>query len=178
MTRPERKDIRSLDGVWTERFSASHSKESEDRRARGRFLRRQMTMPEKILWSKLRRDALGVHFRRQHPLGPFTVDFYCHEAWLVVEVDGRFTHEYHEEEDRARDAYLRGHGVEVVRFTASAVTKDVWQVVGAIRDAIARRLAPSPKGEVPAASRAEGATGSTASRRPRRAGARGNGEAL
>jgi very-short-patch-repair endonuclease len=123
-----------------------------------------MTMPERILWSKLRRNALGVHFRRQHPVGHFTADFYCHEAWLVVEVDGRSTHDYHEAEDRARDAYLRAHGLEVIRFSASAVTKDVWQVVGTIRDVIARRLAaPSPKGEVPASSRAEGAPSSTAS---------------
>jgi hypothetical protein len=39
------------------------------------------------MWSRLRNHGLGVKFRRQHPIGPYMVDFFCREAGLVVEVD-------------------------------------------------------------------------------------------
>lgn len=52
-------------------------------------LRKNMTEAERILWSALRRKQLsGKRFRRQHPIETFIVDFYCHEARLVIEVDG------------------------------------------------------------------------------------------
>ena len=47
-----------------------------------------MTPAEKILWQELRANKLGVHFRRQQAIAGFIVDFYCHKAGLVVEVDG------------------------------------------------------------------------------------------
>ncbi|RYB05373.1 DUF559 domain-containing protein [Lichenibacterium ramalinae] len=56
--------------------------------ARARRLRRAMTPPELRLWSALRRRPEGRKFRRQHPLGPYVLDFYCDEARLGVEVDG------------------------------------------------------------------------------------------
>ncbi len=51
-------------------------------------LRRRMTPEERIVWQEVRGNRLGVHFRRQHPLPPYIVDFYCHQARLVVELDG------------------------------------------------------------------------------------------
>jgi len=57
-------------------------------RDRARSLRRTMTAPERALWSLLRRKHLGLHFRRQHPIGPFVLDFYCASARLCVEIDG------------------------------------------------------------------------------------------
>ncbi len=57
--------------------------------ARANELKRSMTEVEKILWKELRNRKLNGHkFRRQHPIGQFIADFYCHEAKLVVEVDG------------------------------------------------------------------------------------------
>ncbi|MCP1642776.1 very-short-patch-repair endonuclease [Pseudomonas citronellolis] len=54
-----------------------------------RELRRRQTDAERLLWSRLRdRRLLGWKFRRQVPLGPYVVDFYCHERQLVVELDG------------------------------------------------------------------------------------------
>ena len=54
-------------------------------------LRREMTPPEKLLWQALRRDQLGHRFRRQHPVGPYVLDFFCARAGLCVEVDGEHT---------------------------------------------------------------------------------------
>ncbi|MFH1160030.1 MAG: endonuclease domain-containing protein [bacterium] len=63
---------------------------------RAREQRKNMTPAERRLWYRIRGKALGVKFRRQHPINRFIADFYCHEARLVVEVDGG----YHEEEDQ------------------------------------------------------------------------------
>ncbi|MBN1438879.1 MAG: DUF559 domain-containing protein [Anaerolineales bacterium] len=53
-----------------------------------KHLRRTMTPAERLLWSRLRRKALGFHFRRQAPVGKYILDFYCVNAKLAVEVDG------------------------------------------------------------------------------------------
>ena len=59
-------------------------------RARRGQLRRDGTIPERLLWGLLRdRRLQGVKFRRQHPIGPYIVDFYCASCGLVVELDGR-----------------------------------------------------------------------------------------
>jgi very-short-patch-repair endonuclease len=56
---------------------------------RARELRRQMSLPEIVLWQALRKARLGgLRFRRQHPIGPYIVDFYCPAARLAIEVDG------------------------------------------------------------------------------------------
>ncbi len=55
---------------------------------RARELRRDMTSAEKVLWNELRGNKLGVHFRRQQIIAGFIVDFYCHRAGLVIELDG------------------------------------------------------------------------------------------
>ena len=100
---------------------------------RARSLRREMTLPEGMLWQALRQRPNGLKFRRQHPIGRCIVDFYCPAAQLVVEVDG----ESHSAADRAerderRDAWLRGQGLRVVRFAAPDVVRDVHSVVTAI----------------------------------------------
>jgi very-short-patch-repair endonuclease len=54
-----------------------------------RKLRREMTDTERILWSTLRSRRLGgFRFRRQHPIGPYVVDFVCLEKRFIVEIDG------------------------------------------------------------------------------------------
>jgi very-short-patch-repair endonuclease len=65
-----------------------------------------MTKPERILWNALRNRQLdGHHFRRQHPIGDFIVDFFCAEARLVIEVDGD-SHAGQREYDARRTAWL------------------------------------------------------------------------
>jgi very-short-patch-repair endonuclease len=68
-------------------------------------LRHEMTPAEKILWEELRANRLGVHFRRQQVIQGFIVDFYCHKAGLVVEVDGDI-HDLQKEEDERREKVL------------------------------------------------------------------------
>ena len=90
---------------------------------RARALRRTMTLPEVILWRHLRGDALaGLRFRRQHPVGPYILDFFCHAARLAIEIDGGA----HESTDRAahdrrRDRWLTGQSIRVLRFAARDV---------------------------------------------------------
>jgi very-short-patch-repair endonuclease len=57
-----------------------------------------------------------LKFRRQHPIAPFIVDFYCAGASLVVEVDG-MSHDKRADEDEQRTEFLRGQGCRVVRYT-------------------------------------------------------------
>ena len=57
--------------------------------ARARDLRRTMTLPEVLVWQHIRGRRLdGIRFRRQHPIGPYILDFFCEDARLAVEVDG------------------------------------------------------------------------------------------
>jgi very-short-patch-repair endonuclease len=95
-----------------------------EKAARSRQLRAESTWPEKIVWGMLRSGRLGgLKFRRQHPIGPYTVDFFCHEIGLVVEVDGA-SHEDRAEEDRQRTAYLEHQGLRVFRVTNADVSSD------------------------------------------------------
>src|SRR5215472_6034836 len=77
---------------------------------RARQLRRDMTLPERLLWREVRGRALGPRFRRQVPIGPYVVDLYCPQAKLVVEVDGDF-HGDRMIEDRDRALWLDAQGI-------------------------------------------------------------------
>ena len=99
---------------------------------RAREMRRKPTEPERRLWQKLRRKQLdGYKFRRQHPIGRFIVDFYCHQARLVVEVDGD-SHAFQEEYDAARTAWLEAQGLHVIRFDNHTVITNLDGVLQAI----------------------------------------------
>ena len=74
--------------VAHERKLVQRSGMTTARRDFARQLRRRQTSAEELLWQQLRGSRLGVKFRRQMPLGPYTVDFLCVWAKLVVEVDG------------------------------------------------------------------------------------------
>lgn len=102
-------------------------------RDRARSLRRAMSLPEVLLWQQLRPSPAGLRFRRQHPLGPYVLDFHCSGRGLAVEVDGAF-HNFagQAERDRARDAWLAGQGVTVMRVAAVDVLADVEAVVAAV----------------------------------------------
>jgi very-short-patch-repair endonuclease len=89
---------------------------------RAKRLRRDMTLPEVLLWRELRRRQWGMHFRKQHPIGPYVLDFYCSEHRLAVEVDGA-VHDLPEQarHDERRDAWLRQQGIRLLRFRAADV---------------------------------------------------------
>ena len=106
-------------------------------RDRAKDLRRKMTQPERTLWALLRRNELGWHFRRQHPVGPYILDFYCAVAKLAIEVDGP-VHAERAEQDARRAAWLAKEGIKVVRFS----TEEVEGRPAAVLTAIARAAPP------------------------------------
>lgn len=90
---------------------------------RARQLRRDLSLPEVILWECLRGSRLGgLRFRRQHPVGPYVLDFYCAEAKLAVEVDGAH-HDLPEQmsHDLRRDGWLGERGIRVMRIAATDI---------------------------------------------------------
>ncbi|HEY9217878.1 MAG TPA: endonuclease domain-containing protein [Phenylobacterium sp.] len=103
-------------------------------------LRRRMTLPEVLLWRQLRARQQGLRFRRQHPVGPYVLDFYCDAAGLAVEVDGG-GHGFGDrpDEDARRDAYLARHGIRTVRLSAKYVLDDVDAAVRTVVAACAER---------------------------------------
>jgi very-short-patch-repair endonuclease len=99
-----------------------------------RELRRKATDAEKYLWSLLRnRQLAGYKFRRQHPLGRFVLDFYCHEAKLCVELDGgQHAETAQAEYDRERTAWLNQEGIRVIRFWNTDVLNNIEGVLQSI----------------------------------------------
>ena len=92
---------------------------------RARDLRRANLSPEQLLWTALRNEQIGgLKFRRQHPIGPYVVDFYCHGEHLVVEVDG-FSHDEKAPEDAERTKFLEGRGLRVLRVTNDDVMSNL-----------------------------------------------------
>ena len=106
---------------------------------RARALRRDLTPPEYRLWQILRQRPAGLKFRKQHPFDRCTADFYCAAAKLVVEVDGD-SHSMgnRPEQDARRDAWLNQQGIQVLRFDAADVMKDVESVVRSILETAGR----------------------------------------
>lgn len=107
------------------------------------------TEAEDALWQHLRnRQVENCKFRRQHPLGHFIADFYCHEKRLVIEVDGGY-HLTEEQKayDEARTEAINQYGIQVVRFTNEQVLTDMDYVISEIRSILAPHPLPSPQGE-------------------------------
>jgi very-short-patch-repair endonuclease len=94
-----------------------------------RRLRREMTDSERLLWARLRRNQInGLHFRRQHVISGFIVDFYCIKAKLAMEVDGGI-HNLQSQQDTIRDDILNSHGIRVKRATNDRVVSSINDVI-------------------------------------------------
>ena len=94
-----------------------------------------MTGPERDLWFLLRRDRQHLHFRRQHAVGPYILDFHCAEAMLCVEVDGP-VHALQVEYDRRRTEWLNGQGIRVTRFAAEDIEeRPAWVIAEIVKAA-------------------------------------------
>ncbi|MEL7433602.1 MAG: DUF559 domain-containing protein [Chloroflexota bacterium] len=103
-------------------------------------MRHDPTPAEDILWQRLRRNALGNKFRRQHAVDCFIVDFYAPKVKLVVEVDGAI-HEYTAEEDAIRQQYLEEvFGLIFLRFENGDVIKQTSAVVSVIGEKVQQLL--------------------------------------
>jgi very-short-patch-repair endonuclease len=108
---------------------------------RAKRLRREMTPPEVYLWQHFRQQPDGIKIRRQHPFGPYIVDFFCAQAKLAIEVDG-IAHDMGDNpgRDLRRDAYLAGQGIETVRIAAADVLKSSGAVADAVFQMIKARI--------------------------------------
>ena len=111
---------------------------------RARALRRMLSLPEVILWRALRGRRLdGLRFRRQHPVGPYILDFYCEDARLAVEVDGSgHDHPDQGRHDARRTDWLGLRGIAVMRIAARDLLGNLEGVAGAIRQRV--RGGPPP----------------------------------
>lgn len=111
-----------------------------------RILRENMTHYEKLLWEKLKlKQICGVRFRRQHPIDFFIADFYCHEARLVVEIDGDI-HNYQREHDEGRSAEMEKYFVKVIRFKNTEIENNIDLVINRITDEVYKRIKSPPWG--------------------------------
>ena len=110
--------------------------------SRARRLRREMSPPERRLWRYLRMRPDDLKFRRQHPLGDYTADFYCCSAAVAIEVDGD-AHDMGDnpERDVRRDAVLAERGIVTLRFLAADIFKQLDAVVAQIDEVCASRRA-------------------------------------
>jgi very-short-patch-repair endonuclease len=105
---------------------------------KARALRKRLTLQEVKLWVKLRElKALGFHFRRQAPVGPYIVDFVCFRSHLVIEADGgQHGMPVGARSDQIRDAFLRSQGFRVLRFWNSDIDANLTGVIESILDAL------------------------------------------
>jgi 3-isopropylmalate/(R)-2-methylmalate dehydratase small subunit len=108
---------------------------------RARKLRRSLSKPEAMLWSELKKRPSGLKFRKQHPAGPYTLDFYCPAARLCVEIDGQ-SHERGDSQirDGERDRFLEHHRVHVVRLPAPEVLRNLDDAVRYIAQQAEERI--------------------------------------
>ena len=121
---------------------------TQEMTGRARGLRSSLTDAERKLWQALRRDQLGgLHFRRQHPVGLYTLDFYCPALRLGIEVDGgQHGEDMHRVKDARRTAWLTARQITVVRFWNNEVLSNIEGVLSEIlrvAEEARQRLTPS-----------------------------------
>ena len=107
---------------------------------RARQLRREMSVPERLLWQQFRQRPAGLKFRRQHPIGPYIVDFCCLQRRLVIEVEG-IVHDMGQQPayDQRRFQFIKDNGFRVIRVSAKRVLADAIGTADAI---VARAESP------------------------------------
>ncbi len=130
----------------------THQRPTPEQRRFAQQLRTQLTDCERLLWRQLRnRHLAGFKFRRQHPLPPYVLDFYCAELMLVVELDGgQHYDDAGREKDRVRTDYLQRKGLDVLRFSNLDVLQNLEGVLAEILRWVEARSPhpnPLPKGE-------------------------------
>jgi cyclase len=116
-------------------------------------LRNNMTGAEMMLWMHIREGIDGYKFRRQHPIGLYVADFYCHKAKLIIEIDGSI-HNLHDVQlqDKQKQTDLERWGYKVIRFTNKEVQQGVDLIINEIRKTIntikSQKQNASPNGGV------------------------------
>lgn len=118
------------DGMWKGAPDSSFLKARE--------LRKNETAAEKVLWERLKNNQVKSYkFRRQHPIGLYIADFYCHKLKLIIEVDG----DYHLSDDQIlkdseRTSSLNESGLQVIRFKNEDIIEDIESVFTKLRNEI------------------------------------------
>jgi very-short-patch-repair endonuclease len=106
-----------------------------------------MTDAETKLWHALRRDQInGLNFRRQHPAGPYTLDFYCPRLRLGIELDGGQHAEDRRAADERRSRWLETKGIQIIRFWNNDVlanTRGVLEEIERVAEKRAQMITPS-----------------------------------
>lgn len=99
-----------------------------------RKLQQDATDPEALMWGCLRdRRVNKCKFRRQHPIKPYILDFYCADLKLAIELDGgQHNSAEGKQHDKARDVFLRSQGIETLRFTNEEVMNHTDNVMDVI----------------------------------------------
>jgi cyclase len=96
-----------------------------------------MTGAEEVLWMHLRKGMNGYKFRRQHPLGPFIVDFFCHKVKLIIEIDGSIhNNDDTRNNDITRQNDLEKMGYTIIRFSNVEVYKQIDIVLNKISEIV------------------------------------------
>lgn len=114
-------------------------------RSLARKLRREMSPAERRLWRHLRGDPEGMHFRRQHGIGPYVPDFYCARARLTIELDGTgHGHGDQPDHDARRDTWLAANGIATLRILADALLHNLDGVLRHILETARLRYALAP----------------------------------
>jgi very-short-patch-repair endonuclease len=92
-----------------------------------------MSLPEVLLWQRLRGSPQGIAFRKQHAIDPYVADFYCGAAKLVIEIDG-VVHNMGDRplRDEARNEFLQTKGYRLLRIAADDILKDPDRVADSI----------------------------------------------
>jgi very-short-patch-repair endonuclease len=116
---------------------SSNERATAPMREHVRMLRREAGEAERRLWARLRNHGLGVKFRRQHPIGSYVADFFCHQAGLVVLIDGGQNQRDGERPEEAlRSRHFEQRGYRVLRLREDAVLKEMETALRSIRDAL------------------------------------------
>jgi very-short-patch-repair endonuclease len=111
---------------------ASGQRINESKYLESKILRQNMTQAERLLWARLRKNRVERrHFRRQQIIAGFIVDFYCHSAALIIELDGPI-HDLKKESDYQRETILREMGFRILRFQNEEVFDNIEKVLSEI----------------------------------------------
>jgi len=129
------------------RFRSTIAGEGSMSVAQARRLRRTMTDVERKLWNVLRsRQLESYKFRRQHPIGPYVVDFFCEQLGLAIELDGdQHGDPSNIRKDDARTAWLNAQGVRVIRFWNEDIRGDINPALDLVLEALHAPPLPQPK---------------------------------
>lgn len=110
-----------------------------------RYLRKNMTRAEVILWQELRRKQLGFKFRRQYGIGPYIVDFYCPKLKLVIELDGD-VHAFYtvKKKDKIKQDFLKNYNITVIRYWNHEIINEIQAVAEDIYNTCHSLTTPDP----------------------------------